>query len=391
MTGNLPLVLVGAGLASAIIAQRLSILGLPRRILILEAGTKPFGEHTWSFHDADVDPADMTWLAPMIAYRWNGQSVRFSSHVRHLSSGYSSLTSRSVVDAIDRLDNVQVRMQTPVSSLSARHVTLADGSVEQASCVIDCRGYQPSNAMVLGFQKFLGLEVELRQPHELVHPVIMDATVEQRDGYRFVYLLPLSPMRVLIEDTRYSEQATLDEEALGQDIVSYALAQNWSIDRIVRQEKGVLPITLAHDFDRFWASSPADIPKAGMRAGLFHPTTGYSLPNAVQVANLIARRWPAGSAELAEAIRHHAAAQHRRQRFYRLLNRMLFLAAEPDRRHLVLERFYRLPTPVIERFYAGRTSAGDMVRILVGKPPVPIHRALASLREAPLLKLEPHE
>jgi lycopene beta-cyclase len=125
-----------------------------------------------------------------------------------------------------------------------------------------------------------------------------------------------------------------------------------------------------------------------MRAALFHPTTGYSLPEAVRVANLVASNWPIGSAELAEKIRRHALERHRQQGFYRLLNRMLFRAAQPDRRHLVLQRFYRLPKPLIERFYAGRTSMGDIVRILTGKPPVPIHRALLCLREAPLLRPE---
>ena len=92
------------------------------------------------------------------------------------------------------------------------------------------------------------------------------------------------------------------------------------------------------------------------------------------------------NAELAAKIRQHARNRHRQQGFYRLLNRMLFRAAVPGRRHLVLQRFYKLPKGLIERFYAGRTHAGDIVRILVGKPPVPVHRALACLREAPLLK-----
>ncbi len=150
----------------------------------------------------------------------------------------------------------------------------------------------------------------------------------------------------------------------------------------------MLPISLAHDAARFWAEAPADIPQAGMRAALFHPTTGYSLPEAVRVANLVFAAWPCDSATLAARLRTHALARHRRQGFYRLLNRMLFRAAEPDKRHLVLQRFYRLPRPLIERFYAGETHWGDIVRILVGKPPVPIHRALACLGEAPLLTAE---
>jgi lycopene beta-cyclase len=51
----------------------------------------------------------------------------------------------------------------------------------------------------------------------------------------------------------------------------------------------------------------------------------------------------------------------------------------------VLERFYRLPQPLIERFYAGEATLADKARILAGKPPVPIRRALGVLSEAPLL------
>ncbi|WP_207632997.1 lycopene beta-cyclase CrtY [Devosia aurantiaca] len=381
-----PLVLVGAGLASAMIAQRLSFAGKGPSILMLEGSDKPFGEHTWSFHDHDVESEDFAWLTPLIAHRWKGQSVRFQHLKRHLTSGYASLTSESVAAGMAKLSNVEIRTGTRVGTILADRVVLDDGSAIEASCVIDGRGYQPSPALVLGYQKFVGLEVELTEPHGLADPVIMDASVDQKDGYRFVYLLPFSPTRVLIEDTRYTDGEALDLQQLAADIGTYAEEQGWTIKRVEREEHGVLPISLAHDFDRFWAEKPQDIPQAGMRAGLFHPTTGYSLPEAVRVANLVARMWPCASPELASAIRRHAKTRHRQQSFYRLLDRMLFRAARPERRHLVLERFYKLPQPLIERFYAGRSTKGDIARILVGKPPVPVHRALAVLREAPFLK-----
>jgi lycopene beta-cyclase len=47
----------------------------------------------------------------------------------------------------------------------------------------------------------------------------------------------------------------------------------------------------------------------------------------------------------------------------------------------VLQRFYGLPQPLVERFYAGRSTRRDAVRVLSGKPPVPILRALPYLRE----------
>jgi lycopene beta-cyclase len=377
------LLLLGAGLASALIAQRLSQGANPPKISIIEAQAKPFGEHTWSFHERDLDPSDRAWVLPLAAHRWPRQAVRFPAFTRVLESPYASLTSRSVDAALKALGNVEILTDRTVGAVTPLGATLEGGEALSARCVVDARGFASDPSLELGFQKFVGLEVETSEPHGVSEPVIMDARVTQEDGYRFVYLLPFSPTRLLIEDTRYADGAALDQGQLRADILDYAASQGWSIGNcIVREEHGVLPIALAFDAERFWAGRPKDVPQAGMRAALFHPTTGYSLPEAVRLANVIAEHWQAGSAVLAEKIRAHATKRAREQGFYRLLNRMLFRAAAPDKRHLVLQRFYRLPTPLIERFYAGRTNWADIARILVGRPPVPVGRALGCLSEA---------
>ncbi|MBC7445235.1 MAG: lycopene cyclase, partial [Polaromonas sp.] len=63
------------------------------------------------------------------------------------------------------------------------------------------------------------------------------------------------------------------------------------------------------------------------------------------------------------------------QGFFRLLNRLLFQAARPAERWRVMQRFYGLPAPLISRFYAARLSWLDKMRILAGKPPVPLGAA----------------
>jgi lycopene beta-cyclase len=60
---------------------------------------------------------------------------------------------------------------------------------------------------------------------------------------------------------------------------------------------------------------------------------------------------------------------------------MMFRAAEPSERYRILERFYRLPEPLISRFYEGSLTWRDRVRILTGRPPVPVGRALKCLFE----------
>ena len=76
------------------------------------------------------------------------------------------------------------------------------------------------------------------------------------------------------------------------------------------------------------------------------------------------------------------------ERFLRLLNRMLFRAAKPEERYTVLQRFYGLNQGLIERFYAGTLTWRDKARILIGKPPVPVSKALYNFSERAFIKRE---
>jgi len=244
--------------------------------------------------------------------------------------------------------------------------------------VIDGRGPRRSRHLALGFQKFLGQEVRLVAPHGLNVPVIMDATVDQHDGYRFVYVLPLTADSLLIEDTYYADAGELPVERLRENLQGYARDHGWQIVELLREEQGVLPIVLAGDIEAFWDEA-GEVPRVGLAAALFHPTTGYSLPDAVRlVDHLIATdRWDADS--LYATLRAYSCRLWQQRRFFRLLNRMLFLAGPADQRWQVMQRFYRFPGPLIERFYAARLTLADRARIVSGKPPVPLGEALRAL------------
>lgn len=378
----------GGGLASCLAALRISEELPGCAIVIIEAGRQICGNHTWSFHETDVSQRDLERLKPLVAYRWAGQRVRFPKFDRVLTTPYYSITSETLRRAVYENPRIAVRENCEIVELDEQRVKLASGASVDAPCVVDGRGFAPSDAMSLGFQKFIGLEVVLSAPHNETVATIMDADVAQHDGYRFVYVLPLAPDRLLIEDTRYSDGRDLDEEALRHDVLAYARDRGWKIAESVRMEKGVLPIALAHDVQRYWQPYEQGAAPIGLRAGLFHPTTGYSLPESVHVANLIATESdPLTTDVVRRLVRDYALRRNREQSFYRMLNRLLFGAAEPDRRYLVLQRFYTLSQKLIERFYAGRLTMLDKMRILTGKPPVPIQRALRFVEEPKPLAL----
>ena len=367
--------LAGGGLANCLIALRLAER-TDVECTLLERENRVAGEHVWCFHDGDLSPAQRHWLDPLIKRSWSSHDVRFPAFRRTLAGGYHAITSDRLRESIESQPAITVRSGAPIRTLEPHGVVFEDGTRAEADAVIDGRGAIPSAALRIAAQKFVGQWLELEAPHELDGPVLMDATVHQPDGYRFVYTLPFTSTLVHVEDTLYDADSTLDLPGMRDSIRRYAADQGWRVRRVVREEQGVLPIVLGGDVEAFWEEGPNGVPRSGMRAALFHPTTGYSLPDAVRLADELAQREKLDSAGLDEWIRERSIEKWKRDGFYRLLNRMLFDAALPGRRHLVLQRFYRLSEPLIERFYAGRSTAVDRMRLLVGRPPVPVHRAL---------------
>ncbi len=385
------IILVGGGLANGLIALRLRQQCPALRVLLLEADSQPGGNHTWSFHEGDITPDQHRWMAPLVAHRWQGYDVRFPRLNRTLAGEYLSITSARFAAVLTETLGESLQTDAAVTDITPETVTLADGTRFWASAVIDGRGYTPDKHLNTGSQSFLGQQWRLRQPHGLTRPILMDATVNQQGGYRFVYTLPISATELLIEDTHYIDAARLHLSAARQNIADYARQQGWCLESLVREEQGHLPIMLAGDFPAYWQARDNQ-PCCGLRAGLFHATTGYSLPHAVALADAIASSAEFSAAAVFSVIHRYALHQWHAQRFFRTLNRMLFLAGDADKRWQVMQRFYSLNEGLIARFYAGQLNLTDKARILAGKPPVPVGEAmLAILKLTPRMRAFHHE
>jgi lycopene beta-cyclase len=380
---NVDVLLVGGGLANSLIAWRLAQVRPSLRVRVVEKEARLGGNHTWCCHASDLSSTARNWLEPLVAHAWRGHAVRFPRYSRILPGGYLALTSGRLHDWVAALVGPDaLRLGSAVRSVDAGGAVLASGERLDAKVVIDGRGWPGARGLDVRFQKFLGLEVELARPHGLARPVLMDATVSQLDGYRFVYVLPLGPRRVLVEDTRYSDGPRLSTGRLRESTLEYVSAQGWEPLAVEREEAGVLPVALGGDPERF-LGAPDGVARVGLRGALFHPTTGYSLPDAVRVASAVAADPLDDGRALAARVRRHSLATWRRRGFFRFLNRMLFQAAAPEQRYRVMQRFYRLDASLIDRFYAGELRYRDHVRLLTGRPPVPITRALACIAERP--------
>ncbi len=366
----LDLALVGGGLQNGLIALAVLAARPTARIALFERGPRLGGNHTWCFHQGDLDAAQAAWVDPLVAHRWPNYDVAFTGYRRALASPYACVTAERLDEVVRaRLaaaPGAELYTDTEVVALGPGRLAFRRGGGVQsvrAHTVVDARG--PDRARgVGGWQKFVGIELELTAPHGLTTPLLMDATVEQVDGSRFVYVLPLGPRRLLVEDTCFSESPALDGPRLLAQARAYVAARGWKVAAELREERGVLPL--------YWQTAvtpPAQgLISAGYQGGWFHPVTGYSFPPAARLAAAIGRAI-ADDTDPAAAVAALVPEHERQLRFAMRLVWMMFKWFPPERRIGVLEHFYRLPDDTIRRFYGLASTTADRTRMFLGRPP----------------------
>lgn len=374
------LAIAGGGLAGGLIALALTKLRPELHITLVEAENQFGGNHIWSFFESDIEPEHRWLLDPLISRQWDGYDVHFPKYSRRLNNGYFSIESVKLdAELRKRLPPESLLSGQRAESVESSRIQLADGTEITANAVLDVRGGGDMSALETGWQKFCGQMLKLRRPHGLEHPVIMDATVEQIDGYRFIYCLPFSETEIFVEDTYYADMPDLDSATSHGRIADYAAQRGWEIEAVLSEEKGQLPVIYGGDFDAFWQANGTLHARAGARAALIQPITSYSLPMAVRTAMLIAETPEIDQQKLDEMLRNLARKHWKDGKFYRLLCAFLFLGADPAKRYKTLQHTYAKDESLLARFYSGKSTRMDKLSLLTGKPPIPVSRAIPLL------------
>jgi lycopene beta-cyclase len=365
-TERFDLVLVGGGLQNGLIALAVLARKPGARIALVESGARPGGNQTWCLHAHDVPDAARDFIEPLVARRWQGYEVRFPSGARRVSGAFAAVTSQrlaeQVLAVLPRAPGCRTYFGRRAEYVGAQTVALDDGRMLTGALIVDARGLQRAiGQSSCGFQKSFALELAFEHAHSVGDPILMDASVEQGEGYRYFGVLPLGPSRLLVEEARFELDPRVSAERARTAALAYA-SRFGRIMRVLREQHGVRPMP--------WKSAretPRGSPLvAGYRGGWFNPATGQSLPAAVRLALHIAERVPGTVFDdgFARLWREH----EKQARFGERLNAMLFQSAPPDEMWRTFERFYRLPDALIHRFYGMQLSRGDRARIMLGRP-----------------------
>jgi lycopene beta-cyclase len=374
-------VLVGGGAAGLSLAYQLA--QEPRlavmRVLLIEPEAKDQNDRTWSFWADEPTPFDGLAVGEWtkIAFRSPGFERVFDlgryryRTIRGLD--FYQFVHRALAALPTRFTVVRDKVATLENTPSGVRVRTASGAEFTARYAFDSRppGIEPRpDSYRYLLQHFVGWEIETDR--DVFDPAVvefMDFRGAQHHEARFMYVLPFSPRRALVEYTLFSAQ-TLAKEEYEAHLLDY-LKNNLNLTeadyRITAEEVGAIPMT-DHPLP---ARVGAHVVNLGTRAGRAKPSTGYAF-----------RRIQAQSARLVAAL---AATGQPPQDLtgdrwqFRLFDTLLLDIMQRRgemTRDLFRQLFERNPVERIFRFLDEKTSWADNLRIMNSVAPGPFMRSI---------------
>lgn len=315
----------------------------------------------------------------LVSHRWPAWEIATAAGTsRHTSSrfAYEHLDSRDVYAfALDRLGrDAGAEVHLGVSILE-----VADGSRVRTSAG-DWTAGRVYDALAGGvaprppagndppfWQRFLGCDVEADRP--VFDPgvaTLMDFRVPQGDGLRFLYVLPFSPTRALVEDTSIAHGGPPDDDR-------EALLSAWLGDRVGtwtthHVERGAIPMGGAVPRAEVRGVLPV-----GTSAGAVRASSGYAFTRTLRHCRAVAKAVAAGREPPRSADGVRSALMDR-----------VFLQALREDPAAFPEHLRRLvaalPADVFARFMDDASTPADELRVIAAMPKRPF--AGAALRAA---------
>lgn len=260
----------------------MSRLGLNgQRLLIIDQEEKVSNDRTWCFwskgNHSFQDLVFHSW--PRVTFADEKGIVRsgMSGYQYHLIRGidfYQSVKAEleknpNVTFLTDRIENISdtengAEVQTQQQSFTA---DLVLSSIFQRPI----QALHPNSYNLI--QHFKGWWIETENPQFDKDEVrLMDFAIPQVGECRFMYILPVSPTRALIEFTVFSGATLSDSEY--QNTLDAYIRESLGITKykVYEEEKGIIPMTNM-TLNRFEGNNMVQIGTAG---GWVKPSTGYA-------------------------------------------------------------------------------------------------------------------
>jgi len=217
---------------------------------------------------------------------------------------------------------------------------------------------ESSHRYPLLLQHFRGWLVETQKPSFTEDcATFMDFSIGQNGATRFIYVLPLSPTKALVEYTLFSPDL-LDKQEYDSGIEAYLRSKGIRDYKISGTEDGVIPMTAYP----FWKNNSANILNIGTAGGWTKPSTGYTLMYAQKKAGKVVQLLKSGTVDFTRF--------HKSDRFlwYDKIFISVLYYQNASGKHVFSTLFKRADPSLILRFLREETNLLQELVILASCP-----------------------
>lgn len=209
-------------------------------------------------------------------------------------------------------------------------------------------------------QNFVGWEVDAgRAVFDAEVAEVMDFAVSQARGLHFMYVLPFTPRRALVEAT-YFTAAAIDAAQCEADIRGHLRGKYGVEGAVMFRERGAIPMTTAPASSR---SSPRVV-NIGLRGGLAKPSTGYAFAAIQEFSAALAERILIRPGEPVSPPAARPISAVTMDRVF-----LSYIDRHPERAPaLFVDLFEKLPPELLCRFLTDHAGPLDNLRVMASTP-----------------------
>ncbi len=284
MKKNYDYIIAGAGCAGLSLLMRM--LNDPsfatKKILVIESTTKNTNDRTWCFWEKEPDIFEQ-----IVHHQWTSLdffSSEFSGSLSIDPYTYKMIQGidfyQFVINAAAQHTNVEWLNATVLSinnrsDIHVAEVLLEDGTILSASKLFNSILFAPIKVAPHQFyfqQHFKGWLIKTNEAcFDPGKATFMDFRVSQQHGTTFMYVLPISVDKALVEYTLFTE-ALLEKSAYDSALKKY-IKEDLKIDQytIVHEEFGIIPMTNVR-----FPQEDGNIIYIGIAGGQAKASSGYA-------------------------------------------------------------------------------------------------------------------
>ncbi len=378
MSDAYDLVILGGGCAGLSLSMALAAHGgrCPRT-LVIESRTEYTNDRTWCYWNDRSAPVRYQirrrWQTMRVAHAGQSVTLDCGSTPYHMVAAHDFYAAAQAL--IDRQPNIALTRGTSVLAEPTRNggvwtICTSSGNVTARS-VVDTRPPQlPRRDGATLWQSFYGQEIECGAAvFDPLSVDLMNFLAPDARCVPFVYVLPVTPTRALVEVTVFGATPLASDALRTRLEAAVAQRVGGAPFTTLRSEHGILPMGL----NEAPPSADKSCVRVGVMAGGARPSTGYAFQRI--------QRW-AGLCAHALVNRGHPVGHRPDPWPLRLMDQIFLdvLRADPSRGGAIFFSLFSGADPArVIRFLSGTAGVVDSLAVVAAMPVPPFVRAALAM------------